>query len=399
MSRAKTATQRISPAAHTGAAVYLTAIGDSHASLFSGVDGLQPVWPETGPSALPGIRAIRLGSRLAHSLAQNDHPVRALVRKALKHVGRDEVVLLTFGEIDCRCHVVPQADRTGKSIEVIAKELARRYVRAVREIVDRRTAGVLVPPPPPRADVIDPAFPTRGTFEQRAAATRAFSEALRAACAGHDVRCVSFSSQLVSARGERREEFFQDLIHCRVTALPMACEALIAAACVPPERVEELRIASAALAKVPWRPSAAAIYAPPQLSQLLPSKHDSPTAVELALLDRAALECVWMGAARVAVYGAGMHTKRVGLEFLRRRGLDVVAVLDDHARPTSPRMFGLPVITPQDRSVQYECVVLSSDAHEDAMAARAASLFTERGVRVVRIYGWREPWPGMTRQQ
>lgn len=385
------------PPKHHGDDPFLWVIGDSHASLFSGVDGLQPVWPEPSAAALPGVRSVRLGSRLAYSLTREGHAVRSEVRAALRQVPRNGAVVFAFGEIDCRCHVVPQASKSGRSIKAVAKILAGGYVKAAVELAGKKSVGFLAAPPPPSQDVIDPAFPTRGTFAERAAAAEAFNSELEFQAAKHGCKLVSFSHCLVDERGARREDMFQDLIHCRVSALPQACEALVKAELVPSDRERELMIAAAALSRVPWRPAATSIYMPPPIAPLLPARHESPTAIELALLDRAALECVWMGARRVAVYGAGMHTKRLGVDFLKRRGLEVTAVLDD--RPSVQSLHGLPVIKPTSAAARYDAVVLSSDVHEDTMAARCSRIFTPRGIRVVRIYGWREPWPGVAFQQ
>jgi hypothetical protein len=377
--------------------VFLHVIGDSHASLFSGIDGLQPVWPEVSNDALPGVRTVRLGSRLAHSLTRPGHELRALMGRVIGKVPRDASVLLALGEIDCRCHVVPQAEKTGRRIESVAKALARGYVRAACAIAKGRRLGFLAAPPPSSLPVIDPCFPTRGTFEERRAATQSFNSTLGEEARKNGCAWVCMDSALIDERGERREAMFQDLIHCRVTAVPAACEALVRAGLVPVARADELRHAGAALARVPWRPAAASIYVPPRIIGMIPPRHDTGAAIEMSLLDRAALECVWMGAKRVAIYGAGKHTARVGLKFLRRRGLEVTAILDDRSKLNE--MHGVPVLRPRDKSAKYDAVVLSSDAHEDVLAGKSAELFTTRGLRVVRIYGWREPWPGMRFEQ
>ncbi|MDX9911771.1 MAG: class I SAM-dependent methyltransferase [Phycisphaerales bacterium] len=112
-----------------------------------------------------------------------------------------------------------------------------------------------------------------------------------------------------------------------------------------------------------------------------------PWRVKRAMVDRLALECAARGVRRIALYGAGEHTERLGPATWARRGVEVVAVLDDQPRAAS--MMGVPIVRPVDLRESIDAVVVSSDAHEDAIARRAEELFTPKGVEVLRIYEWK----------
>jgi len=115
------------------------------------------------------------------------------------------------------------------------------------------------------------------------------------------------------------------------------------------------------------------------------SRHWITPALRAALIDRAALECAALGCTRIALFGAGSHTRSIGTAPFERRGLDVVAILDD--QPAVVELFGLPVITPQDASsLDIDAVVVSSDAHEPALLERCATVFGSTGPAVVPIY-------------
>ncbi len=106
------------------------------------------------------------------------------------------------------------------------------------------------------------------------------------------------------------------------------------------------------------------------------------------------------GARHLAIYGAGAHTRR--LRRLFDLDLPFVGVLDD--APRIPSVLGLPVMTPDEALGRHaiDGVLVSSDAHERAMWARA-ELLRRAGVPVRTIYGadgasWLdEPTPDLRR--
>ncbi len=80
------------------------------------------------------------------------------------------------------------------------------------------------------------------------------------------------------------------------------------------------------------------------------------------------------GCTRIALYGAGRHTRR--LVRALERVPEIIAIIDDRAGaeggPPS-RLWGLPVLTPADAvPLGLDAVIISSDEHEAAMLAGAA---------------------------
>lgn len=104
----------------------------------------------------------------------------------------------------------------------------------------------------------------------------------------------------------------------------------------------------------------------------------------LALVDLAARRCADAGWTAIALYGAGRHTRRYIRQPWRWRGVRVEAVIDDHAQPGS--IDGVPILRPADLPTRVEAVVISSDAHEATLYARAAETLAGRAP-ILRIYG------------
>src|SRR5688572_14786627 len=105
-------------------------IGDSHVSLFSGKDQIVPTWNEPHEDLLPQFRTYRLGAMLAYNLATERHEGRDKLFACIKTLPKNSKVLLCFGEIDCRAHLVKQARAQEKTLDDVARECAGRYAEA-----------------------------------------------------------------------------------------------------------------------------------------------------------------------------------------------------------------------------------------------------------------------------
>ena len=92
---------------------------------------------------------------------------------------------------------------------------------------------------------------------------------------------------------------------------------------------------------------------------------------------------------RVALYGAGKHTRKVlsQHERLQANGIWIELILDDEERRRGETIAGVRVASPQEAlSAGIDAVVLSSDAMESLLWQRSRFL-REAGVAVVRLYG------------
>lgn len=99
------------------------------------------------------------------------------------------------------------------------------------------------------------------------------------------------------------------------------------------------------------------------------------------------------GAAPLAIYGAGAHTRRAAAA-IRAHAPAIACIIDDNPALHGTHIDGLPIVT-TDRALAMglRAAVLSSDAHEDRLWDRSAPL-RAAGVEVVRLYA---PLPPVTR--
>ncbi|MEL7473942.1 MAG: hypothetical protein AAGK04_11550 [Planctomycetota bacterium] len=103
----------------------------------------------------------------------------------------------------------------------------------------------------------------------------------------------------------------------------------------------------------------------------------------------ALLYCDTMGHRRIGIYGAGRHTRAAGFA-LADPPVEIVCIIDDDPAAT-PTLWGLPVRRLEEAmSLNLDAVILSSDAHEAALAQQASPL-ADHGVEVIGLYGQSSP--------
>lgn len=108
------------------------------------------------------------------------------------------------------------------------------------------------------------------------------------------------------------------------------------------------------------------------------------TTAETALVRRTAAQLRESGMETIALYGAGKHTQRVGPGVWASAGVRVSVVVDDE--PYYAELEGVPVRQASEvEPGSFDAVVVSSDAHEATLAARARGHFGE-GMPIIRLY-------------
>jgi glycosyltransferase involved in cell wall biosynthesis len=101
---------------------------------------------------------------------------------------------------------------------------------------------------------------------------------------------------------------------------------------------------------------------------------------------------------RIAVYGAGAHTRWL-MDLLAKTGVypkqmpDVACILDDHAEKCSP-IQGIPVESTRRLNPEtFDAIILSSDCYQFDMKNNLADHFLNRSVPIVNLYEGLPPGP------
>jgi FkbM family methyltransferase len=130
-----------------------------------------------------------------------------------------------------------------------------------------------------------------------------------------------------------------------------------------------------------------ALWLRPQLIQKLETLLGDTAEIDRLIRVRKALASLQTrGSRRLAIYGAGRHTRSI-LPILERSPVPIVGVIDDAPAATNHTVGPFPVLT-QAQAIQelkLDAVLLSSDLHEDRLWLNSSPL-REAGIEVRRLY-------------
>jgi len=210
-------------------------IGDSHSSFFGGTETILP-FQAAAPLRGPVFEVHHVGPGLAASLVEreSENNTRAKALNALR--GRDpattRAVILCFGEIDCRFHIVRRAGsdafgnktRLRRSIEVTA----HRYLSFVLEVALAGFRPIIFGPIATTLLRYEPPYewPTLGSTVERNEVTRELNDMLCTLSMPHRIDFISIFECLIDHTLQTRNEFYFDGVHLGRAAWPLFVNAM-----------------------------------------------------------------------------------------------------------------------------------------------------------------------------
>lgn len=210
-------------------------IGDSHAALFSGADSMIDAWPRSVRDPSGRFRAYRLGPALAFNLSELESNARGreklLATLAYGPVPPRGTVMLCFGEIDCRYHLLRQAELQARDVEDVVSECVSRYADVALEVQAMgftTCVWAVVPANEVAPGEEDTEYPIRGTARERNDVARTFNDLLASRLEPHGIPVISISDDLVGPDGLPRRSYYMDPVHLSQKAFPLAAEAISA---------------------------------------------------------------------------------------------------------------------------------------------------------------------------
>lgn len=193
--------------------------GDSHSWVFTQTDDHPKWFPVQTPvlSRDGRFRVTRLGPWLANSLGKKEK--QDVLREALSSVPEGSKVIFSFGEIDCRCHVVPEAKASGRSIRQVCEDIAATYLSSVNKLA-RPDLRVYIwnAPPLTGGPCYNQEYPIRGTYEECREAIECLNSCLKESCERIGAKFIDIYQFLVDG-DKTRTECFRDHIHLSPAAV------------------------------------------------------------------------------------------------------------------------------------------------------------------------------------
>jgi len=205
-------------------------IGDSHICFFFGSD----VYEDTinGSSLIPHFKIYHVGPSLAYNLCKSGTKVmgREKTFGVLENViPVGSTVMLCFGEIDCRYHILRQAKKQNKDTRTIADDCIGRYFDFIKEIKAKGYEVLVWAVIPSARDYgyRDPIYPRLGTCAERNDLTRYFNERLENLLAGESIKFISIFEQLIDGGNITKDQFYiADKVHISQKMMPAAIKEL-----------------------------------------------------------------------------------------------------------------------------------------------------------------------------
>ena len=192
-------------------------IGDSHVSLFSGLDAVGRNY-----DALPFFKTYWMGPLTAYKAIERKEIMDTLLREDVK---AGDKVLLCFGEIDCRAHLVKQAELRKEPLEKVVRQCVENYFELFLAL---KGLGYDVmawnAPPPSMEDIEFGEYSTYGSYSQRLEATWTFNRILKELCGGNDIPFISIFEKLVGPDGLTNPLIFMDEIHLSQRVMPFVID-------------------------------------------------------------------------------------------------------------------------------------------------------------------------------
>lgn len=228
------------------------AVGDSHSSLFSGINKIQPKYPARTTSKFNCFSTVHLGPILAYSLKSENtvnkgrENLLEVVSNIKKSSEPNTFIILCFGEIDCRFHLLKKSEELNEPIETIVQNCVKRYIAVIEETLLPIYTNIMVWAAVPTADVDirNEDFPHFGTYQDRVRCTKLFNQMLQLECNKIQVSFLSISDTLVKKNDKVPTYYFFDDIHLSKITIHYIAKKLISIEPVFKKNVELKKIAS-----------------------------------------------------------------------------------------------------------------------------------------------------------
>lgn len=191
---------------------------------------MQPIWPERSKDTIPSLKSYRLGAVLAYNLCESDTSTNGKEKlySVLKEIPKKSIVLFCFGEIDCRVHLLKQAEKNNTSLDDITRKCAERYFSAIIPFKDDYKIILwAVIPSTPSETVIDARYPHFGSNRERNEITKIFNSYLKKLADVHGFSFVSIFNDLLLTDGKTNEAFYTDKVHLSQRAMPIAVKRIL----------------------------------------------------------------------------------------------------------------------------------------------------------------------------
>jgi hypothetical protein len=183
-------------------------VGDSHVVPFRG--------------SMPFLTH-HLGAATAYNLNKKNSTTKSNEQlfKVINKLGKKDIVMLSFGEIDCRIHIYYQYKKSNEkySIGELIDRTISNYGEVMAQLRGRQVNFCVYCVSPATKVGNEYKYPFYGTLEIRSQINRTFNEKLRAFCQKNGYKFIDIYDAVTDKDGLMLKEFSGDDIHLNKKAV------------------------------------------------------------------------------------------------------------------------------------------------------------------------------------
>jgi len=147
------------------------------------------------------------------------------LHEVIKNIPPGSNILMCFGEIDCRVHLLKQSLDQKRKIEYVVDECVERYFNVIKNVKNNFNVMIwAVVPSTPSEKVIDARFPHFGTNIERNYVTKIFNKKLENLCMKNNITYITLFNKLINIDGTTNKKYFGDNVHLSQNAMPIAIQ-------------------------------------------------------------------------------------------------------------------------------------------------------------------------------
>lgn len=210
-------------------------LGDSHASPFSGLGTKEetymiPIYPQPHDNIDPLFKAYRIGPATAYNL---ESKLSIILDILYKFVDKEQdELMLVFGEIDCRLHIIEQVIKQNKSKEEVINQVVNKYFDAILTVKNMGYKIIIFTPIASsfwneNSDHLKDGFkynmefPMLGTCQERNNITKIFINMLIQKGIENSIPVISIFDELIDENYNTKTDYYMDYLHLSSIALPL----------------------------------------------------------------------------------------------------------------------------------------------------------------------------------
>lgn len=198
----------------------LHCIGDSHCSFFLGYNEIPAEYPFVAKSLIQNIYCYRLGASLAFNVNKYNSATnsRQKIEQIIASLNPNEdIILLCFGEIDCRAHILKQAEKLQLDYKKVIENCISNYLEMVTVIRNKGYSVLLwnaVYSANYEEKNTELEFPYYGTVQERNKVTAEFNLQLANKTLEIGIDFLNISALLIDKQsGLTKDKYYFDSVH------------------------------------------------------------------------------------------------------------------------------------------------------------------------------------------